>query len=683
MLSLLRWGLGSGPDHFDEKERLQAVDKMANRSAMPLEAPRPPKRKRADGATNGSPVKQAKRQSVAHVRSPSINTDRPLDSPRVVNSPGVLAQLAGRDSVHAQPAKLVTTTPSVNEPYTPPSLLTQTDLGVVDLTTPPTKVAPIPVVETSKLQQTIATEFGLEILLKHKELRLIDQELAKCQVALEQLRRCQTIPYPSQSANSDARLNVSGGVGRPIRTSHARQATHPPPWGVADGPYTRHYAQWLLPDPTFDGAAPEEYALPRTGKMLPDRHTRGSKGEQFLLASKRLRGVPVTSRLQALPAGYPEPKEHKGPMILKRAADDKLVKLVCLDCKREDFNSAQGFINHCRIAHSRGFASHEAAAQACGQEVEPNDVAPAAPVGTPAETSTGILTPSGGLVHPLVKPTVPMLSIPIPRAQRAAASAPKTTPLAKNPKPPVIEVPPPTVGATHLSKLFALAGRKDDLGALVADAKYRTDLDMLSSAAGGSEDSDFDAGETSDASTNPAVMARMPSRGGLRAGPVKSTGPAVRPEANKGVGRPNRRAAAVQAEVHTATQHATLDLPDKNDELSPHTVESNNAPSLVSDNDDDDYEDGRTSTSPSSHSSDAEDDAHVDVDVEVDELPRLRGGSNHQLEPPRVTLPARKSEDPELQTSGNAKVVTRRGPRGVIVKPPQPKKRGRPRKVQP
>lgn len=49
-------------------------------------------------------------------------------------------------------------------------------------------------------------------------------------------------------------------------------------------------------------------------------------------------------------------------------------RLECLDCKRSDFSSAQGFINHCRIAHQREYASHEAAAFACGQTVaEPDE----------------------------------------------------------------------------------------------------------------------------------------------------------------------------------------------------------------------------------------------------------------------------------------------------------------------
>lgn len=75
-------------------------------------------------------------------------------------------------------------------------------------------------------------------------------------------------------------------------------------------------------------------------------------------------------------------------------------RLECLDCKRSDFSSAQGFINHCRIAHQREYASHEAAAFACGQTVaEPDEtfISPYRrnPVDSPSRNTrqTQILTP--------------------------------------------------------------------------------------------------------------------------------------------------------------------------------------------------------------------------------------------------------------------------------------------------
>jgi ADA HAT complex component 1 len=52
------------------------------------------------------------------------------------------------------------------------------------------------IADMTPLQQIIDNEFNMAMLMKHNELRLIEQELAKCQVALEQLRRCELRPYP-------------------------------------------------------------------------------------------------------------------------------------------------------------------------------------------------------------------------------------------------------------------------------------------------------------------------------------------------------------------------------------------------------------------------------------------------------------------------------------------------------
>ena len=217
-------------------------------------------------------------------------------------------------------------------------------------------------------KQNIKSHFSLEILLKHRELRLIDQEIAKCQVALEQMRRCQIVPYPATTSKIEDMMAVTVGVGASrTPTTGEKIPESPTPWGIHDGPYARHYAHWLLPDPIFDGGVISDTpGRPVSGKKTVERSTRAGKMPQTVAtpAKNRAQRGSTTSRLQALPAGYPEPKEEKGPMIVKRSTDGKMVKLVCLDCRRENFNSAQGFINHCRIAHGRGFASHDAAALA-------------------------------------------------------------------------------------------------------------------------------------------------------------------------------------------------------------------------------------------------------------------------------------------------------------------------------
>jgi ADA HAT complex component 1 len=253
------------------------------------------------------------------------------------------------------------------------------------------------------LQQKIESHFSLEILLKHRELRLIEQELAKCQVALEQLRRCQLIPYPSSTPTPTAMLNVSNGTGPALfPAAGERPPESPAPWGVTDGPYTKHYAKWLIPDGRFDGAGDDETIAVAGKGIFEGRATRGSLTDSTPLASKaRPQRGSAGAKLQALSSGYPTARERAGPLIIKRS-DGQYVKLVCLDCERGDFSSAQGFINHCRIAHHKSFESHDAAAMACGQVIDSDGISG----GSTDSPTTGVT----GLVHPLIRtaPTTPV-----------------------------------------------------------------------------------------------------------------------------------------------------------------------------------------------------------------------------------------------------------------------------------
>jgi GATA zinc finger len=82
------------------------------------------------------------------------------------------------------------------------------------------------------LRNAIESHFGLEILLKHDELRLINQEMAKCQIALEQLRRCHLISSSTVQRTQSDELNTRDshecaiiphrGAQRPIRQAARR-----------------------------------------------------------------------------------------------------------------------------------------------------------------------------------------------------------------------------------------------------------------------------------------------------------------------------------------------------------------------------------------------------------------------------------------------------------------------------
>ncbi|KAL2836157.1 hypothetical protein BJY01DRAFT_222385 [Aspergillus pseudoustus] len=485
--------------------------------------------------------------------------------------------------------------------------------------------------DVDRLRETLEAQLSLEVLLKHNELRLIDQEIAKCQVALEQLRRCAEIPYPGSQAAGPS-PSVSAGTGLSVwGPGNGPAPLSPAPWGVVDGPYTRHYSRWLLPDPRFDGGELEPITPMVLGATTPmeGRSTRGNPIDTAYLAGKTTRPQrgSTGAKLQSLPSGYPAPKERAGPMIIRRKSDNVLVKLICLDCRRDNFSSTQGFINHCRIAHNRNFASHDAAAVASGEPVEVDEAG--AVVGGKSEPTTGV---SPGFVHPLIRsahviestPRTPSASDSSKRSSQSrslsAVETPRITPshTPLEPKTPntakaISEAFTASEDTPHLSSLMKLRGVGLDLGQLVGEAKTTVDLDGYSSEEGESEPEPTTPSAKAKAGSNP-----LATRAGRQ--PMRTTASQTaseRPDGHKGVEKPNPKQLSLETLTPTRpsvpyqspyapTESQMTGLRDVDGvELSPNTVESNQAPSLVSD--DDDFEAGSESDSPGPSSSEAED----------------------------------------------------------------------------
>ncbi|KAK4695597.1 ADA HAT complex component 1, partial [Lecanoromycetidae sp. Uapishka_2] len=524
-----------------------------------------------------------------------------------------------------------------------------------------TKRSPPRVVSAAILRDSIEAQFGLEILLKHKELRLIDQEFAKCQVAMEQLRRCQIIPYPAISSTYEDLRAASTGSG----AAFDNRAPYASPWGVTHGPYTRHYQRWLIPDASFDDTVPQEQLpLPR-GKTLPDRATRGSKSEAGSLAgvSRSQRGS-NSARLKALPHGYPEPKEEKGPMIVKRSSDGKMVKLVCLDCRRSNFNSAQGFINHCRIAHSRQFLSHDAAIEASGEELDAE-----AEGGLGEVNGSAQATASAGLVHPLIRSAYSVRNHGTPsesatssrrKKSQATAAAPVQVSTPHTPSQ-VMSIPHhvgpiapssvskpavpfnPSPQTPHLSALLARMGSAVDLDEAVTAATTRPDVDLTLSDDEGPEELD-------DVTEQPEVPQSRSTRGVLRGGeyPIRSrsTSPSEMSPTVSGLSKPVLQRpphlSSIARHVPYASPHPTNhEQPGDHDismldqqspfNLSPNTIESHTAPSLVSD--DGDYDNTHSESESPSDAEGADDDDHY-IHAEVmdqDDMDLGGGSSDHHL----------------------------------------------------
>ncbi|KAK6535188.1 hypothetical protein TWF694_001658 [Orbilia ellipsospora] len=190
---------------------------------------------------------------------------------------------------------------------------------------------------TQKIRDIINEQFGLEILLKHRELQDIEAELGKAEACLEQIRRCSIEEAMERDGHFD---DPSGEV-----------LVYAPARHVLEGPYSRDYSDWLAEE------------------RVPTNRTRyhdvlaANQSQNFVL-QQRGRQDPQGSKRPKREAAMPS--EKRPTICLHRQPDGSVVKLACLDCKRDTFGSMQGFINHCRLAHQRDFQTHDHAAAACG-----------------------------------------------------------------------------------------------------------------------------------------------------------------------------------------------------------------------------------------------------------------------------------------------------------------------------
>lgn len=498
---------------------------------------------------------------------------------------------------------------------------------------------PKPSPATDRIVDIINQQFGTEILLRHQELRFINQELAKCQAALEQLRRCHLIPYPTTCPTPQQMLDIVDGKVPAVQSKTGSPVPQwAPPFGVVDGPYARHYAKWLIPDPKFDGQIPEWQAMPAASTAVAEgRSMRNSIAEGATIGKRVARGQ---TGGQKPSAGFaPPPPKTKGPCILKRS-DGKLVKLVCNGCNpsREDFSSTQGFINHCRISHRREFKSHEEAAVHCGQ---PIDVGEGAKLGSedkvtgaqgassassvPSAPSAPSAQRTGG-VHPLARADATAeqnayakvldriessLKLfhqgKLPGVSSIPGASSQTSNAAVDRKPSKSFVG--SSATPFLSQLLQSRNFTGDLEMHVEDAKTKSaDVDDLMS---GDDDSDEGEklvnskvdGSAKDQTTPPG--ARVPvMRVPARAIP-SDTVTEQRPSSSKGrsphlslVPTASKLPPAGDS-VNDEDASSVGDANMMDIDRSPNTATSNNAPSLVSDDGGDDSDDASSSSDAS------------------------------------------------------------------------------------
>jgi len=458
--------------------------------------------------------------------------------------------------------------------------------------------------DLTPLQHVIENEFSMQILTKHNELRLIEQELAKCQIALEQLRRCELRPYPGSEHPVES---VCAGVGPAITPpSGYTQPTYSAPHGVTDGPYSRHYRHWLLHDPMFD-AVPVPVQTPtdiaHSAAYRPTRLSGTARKSIGRASAVPARGLDAMHSIPNYPVTGP--KDKSAPLVLRRSTDGQLVKLICNNCQRGNFSSIQGFLNHCRIAHKVDYKSHDAAAVDCGRPLEeheaahlPPEIQHAPPPKPTANRSSSVVsTPLKNLVHPMnvvggvsVTPRVPS------RPSARSAQVPKPAPISSGRQSSQTSGSSfkPSAQAPRLSAHFAKYNLGGDLDQAIADAKQKVDLGA---------DEEIASPELFGPMSPSAPWAgsrTVAGAAGSRPGVLAPPGGFGRPSSRKGHREPtprHRPAPLVPDPGHQPgsglkqeQQHGG-EIPespqDHSSTLSPHTADSN--PGLVSDHEDDDH----------------------------------------------------------------------------------------------
>ena len=508
---------------------------------------------------------------------------------------------------------------------------------------------------TSEIEATrkvLERAFNFEILLKHQEIRFIEQELAKGRIEYEQLRRCRLIPFPQPAATiglmrKKPGSNAQGGQSQILAQS---QSLAPPP-GVVDGPYTRHYAQWLLPDPKFDAPENTSKTSKRTlKKAASSKQTSGVAGSSTSTTATAFRGQRSsnTSRLQSLPATHGGPKDNKEQLIIRRPSDGQWLRIECPYDGQMKFGNMQGFINHCRIRHDRHFSTHEEASRACGHAVQLDDS------GAVIEGTSSDITHANdtSLSHEDAVPTLPPTTSSTASTnkrkrtssyardvdegsndrdsqnQHTSTSAPENVPSmlpsqtsSTNPT----FIPSPLT--PNLSALFAKRGTDGDLKQMVDEAKTKVvetapEVDRSEKrkptsrrrlGLDGTDEYEGEDGETEnesepEASKYGSLTPQGLVRGGHLSQAIVSPATLDRPSGDKGLNMQARRPGKLNTSIpHSG--HASRPL-----NLSPNTIESNPAPSLVSD--DGDYEDAHESEAPSSAGEENDEDGYMDVEVE-------------------------------------------------------------------
>lgn len=458
----------------------------------------------------------------------------------------------------------------------------------------------------NKVVDRIEAQLNLQILAKHNELRLIETEMGKAQIMLEQLRRCKIIPFPICGSSPAAIDHAISGNGPALAVDPGvLQPRHAPSFGVTDGPYSRHYEKWLIHDEAFETSHPR---MSRTSTAAPTPASRKRAALDEATPQRQPKRT-SSSAIPQLSTVTITAVDGKSLLVVQRE-DGEWVKVICRVCAKRDAANLQGFTNHTRIAHSITYSNHKEAIKECGQPLDDHEASQVAAASSAQQPLASLALPAVAPVR-LNRPSIPPLALGNQSRHSASAnkllnnmneshwrtSQPSTPTTASLPNSASTSGFVPSPDTPHLSKKFARLGSNIDLRQLVASSKLRIDLDQVHTLDADSVDETSPPTSATTVSPHtqmPVMGARMPARApqeGQPAAHARTAPFATRVPTLPGSQLPNGSDLVGGSSAVTFSSSGARRNGETSPNRSPTTNES--MPGMVSDHDDDsDYAHG-------------------------------------------------------------------------------------------
>ncbi|RCK66026.1 hypothetical protein Cantr_01694 [Candida viswanathii] len=214
----------------------------------------------------------------------------------------------------------------------------------------------------AKLKEIITNQLDLEIQLKHRELNMNEHEIGKIESQMLILRKFFETSNETKLDNEPNEFTRKYfDILNKSFDSTYNNLKQIPDAQVQQSLLLQQQQQHQLPqfnlkylDDASGGLALGGVAGDGSGSQ---------HGHSYRTRSTTSSLRPSATSIASATVGGRNP----GLGCLYRRTDGVVVRLTCPICQRSNFSSAQGFLNHSRIAHSKEFTSQDAAALKCGE----------------------------------------------------------------------------------------------------------------------------------------------------------------------------------------------------------------------------------------------------------------------------------------------------------------------------